>query len=113
MWKVFLKNYISYTKIQEKKTTDFQKLMQKLNRKYQDISLVPEEFRQRFRERSLPLMKWTNILTFNTRAIMLYLFCIIDLPWMYFLFEIFVMGAICRYMRNRHEQFCRELLETI
>lgn len=113
MWKIFLRNYVLYTKTQEKKTPNFQILMQQLNCKYHNISLVPAVFRQKFREKSLPIMKWTNILTFNTRAIMLYLFCIIDLPWMYFLFEIFVMGAICKYMRYRHEQFCRKLLETI
>lgn len=113
IWKLFMMNYIPYTQKQEKKTPEFQKLMKMLNGKYGNIGQVPVAFRQKFREMSLPLMKWTNILTFNTRAIALYLFCIIDLPWMYFLFEIFVMEAICRYMRNRHEHFCKELQKTI
>lgn len=113
LWKLFLKNYISYTRKQERKTPEFQKLIRQLSSKYSETSLIPISFRQTFIKKSLPLMKWTNILTFNTRAIALYIFCIIDLPWIYFFFEIFVMGAICRYMRIKHEQFCSELLKTI
>ena len=113
LWKLFMKNYIQYTIKQEKKTPEFQKLMRKLNEKYGNIEHIPITFRQEFRKLSLPLMKWTNILTFNTRAIALYLFCILDLPWMYFLFEIFIMGGICRYMRDKHEHFCKVLQNII
>ena len=70
---------------------------------------VPSSFRDEFRAQSLPLMKWTNILTFNTRAIVLYVSCLADLPWLYFCFEIIVMGGLCKYMRHCHEKFCRQL----
>ena len=53
-------------------------------------------------------MKWTNILTFNTRAIVLYAVCLADLPWLYFLFEVFVMGGLCAYMHRKHEEMCQQ-----
>ena len=54
-------------------------------------------------------MPMTNMLTFNTRAIALYVSCLIDLPWLYFLFEIFIMSAACEYMRRRHERMSQIL----
>lgn len=42
-------------------------------------------------------MPLTNILTFNTRAIVLYTCCLFDLPWLYFVFEIVIMAALCEY----------------
>lgn len=108
LWKTFLRTYINYTKTQEKQTPDFQHFMELLHRKY-PTGEIPQYLRERFRSSSLPLMKWTNILTFNTRAIVLYLTCLADLPWLYFFFEIVIMGALCQYMRIRHERFCRQL----
>lgn len=110
LWKLFLKTYINYTRTQESQTPCFQSLMKRLTDKYHGINHVPLSFRERFRTLSLPLMKWTNILTFNTRAIVLYLTCLIDFPWLYFCFEIIVMGFLCRYMRHCHEKFCKQLL---
>ena len=83
--------------------------MAELRWRYGATERIPCEFRDRFRAGSLPLMKWTNILTFNTRAIVLYAVCLLDLPWLYFVFEIVVMGALCAYMRRRHEALCERL----
>lgn len=113
LWKAFLKTYVNYTKTQEKQTPEFQHLMKKLREKYGETEHIPQEFRDRFRTLSLPMMKWTNILTFNTRAIVLYVTCIADVPWLYFFFEVVIMTAICRYMRSRHEKFCKELSEQL
>lgn len=109
LWKAFLKTYVNYTRTQESQTPDFQRLMGRLREKYGATENIPQSFRDRFRTLSLPLMKWTNILTFNTRALVLYAVCLADLPWLYFVFEIVVMSALCRYMKMKHERFCREL----
>ena len=109
LWKLFLKSYIGYTAGQEARTPRFQRLMAELRRRYGATERIPCEFRDRFRAGSLPLMKWTNILTFNTRAIVLYAVCLLDLPWLYFVFEIVVMGVLCEYMRRRHEALCERL----
>lgn len=113
LWKAFLKTYVNYTRTQEKQTPNFQRLMKCLREKYGATENIPQAFRDRFRELSLPLMKWTNVLTFNTRAIVLYTVCLIDLPWLYFVFEVVVMSALARYMRARHERFCKRLCEEI
>lgn len=113
LWKAFLKTYVNYTRTQEAQTPEFQRLMQRLRERYGATENIPQTFRDRFRGLSLPLMKWTNILTFNTRAIVLYTVCLADVPWLYFFFEIFVMGGLCRYMRWKHERICRQLHEEL
>lgn len=111
--KTFLKTYVNYTRQQEKATPAVQRMMLALRKKYGKENHAPQQFRDEFRRRSLPLMPLTNILTFNTRAIALYLCCIIDLPWLYFVFEIVVMSALCKYMRHKHERMCSLLTEII
>ena len=113
LWKAFLNTYVNYTRTQESQTPDFQRLMGMLREKYGTTENIPQSFRDRFRTLSLPLMKWTNILTFNTRALVLYAVCLADLPWLYFVFEIVVMSALCRYMKMKHERFCRELCDEM
>lgn len=119
LWKAFLKTYVNYTKTQEKQTPNFQRLIARLSSLYgyKDGTLcassIPQPFRDKFRSCSLPLMKWTNILTFNTRAITLYILCLIDLPWLYFIFETVVMSIICQYMRHKHESMCKELRQEL
>lgn len=113
LWKAFLKTYVNYTRSQEARTPYFQRLVKQLNEKYGRLGNVPLSFRETFRSLSLPLMKLTNILTFNTRAIALYICCLVDLPWLYFVFEVVVMSLIYYYMRYRHEQICMELSEAL
>jgi phosphatidylglycerophosphate synthase len=113
LWKFFLRLYVNYTKNQEARTPRFQQLREALELKYGGLGQVPESFRKRFREGSLPLMPFTNILTFNTRAIVLYLSCLGDAPWFYFVFEIVFMGLLCHYMWHQHEQLCKDLLKEL
>ena len=113
LWKLFLRSYVNYTRTQERQTPKFQLLMTRLREKYGATENIPPSFRDQFRTLSLPLMKWTNILTFNTRAIVLYMTCLLDLPWLYFFFEIVVMSGICRYMRHCHEKMCVRLFVRI
>ena len=107
--KFFLMTYVNYTRGQEKQTPQFQQLWKQLQKKYASVDKVPQAFRDEFRQLSLPMMKWANILTFNTRAIALYVSCLIDLPWLYMAFEMVVMTSIYLYMRHTHENFCKQL----
>ncbi len=110
-WKVFLYSYANYTHSQEQLTPQFQALKSKLQQAFGDN--LPELLRADFRKGSLPLMKYTNILTFNTRAIVLYLSLLAGYPWFYFAFEIIIMTAICLYMRYRHERLCKHIIEHL
>jgi hypothetical protein len=98
--------YTNYTNGQERLTPQLQKL----------LSVVGEpsdEFRQAFRRKSLPLMKYANILSFNTRAIVLCLAVGINIPWLYFVFEFTVLNIMLIYMRCKHEKFCRTFAADI
>ena len=84
-----------------------------LKEKYGTIDRVPQTLRDEFRAGSLPLMPYTNILTFNTRAICLYITCLLNCPWVYFIFEIVVLNILYIYMHKTHETLCKRLTEKI
>ena len=54
-------------------------------------------------------MKYTNILTFNVRAITIYLTCLLNIPWVYFLVEILILSILYIHMHRRHEALCERL----
>jgi len=101
--------YIGWCRKQEKNTPEFQKFFKRVKAKWPKASDMPDGFRQEFRSRSLPLMWMTNTLTHNTRAIVMFVSCLIDEPWIYPLFEITVLAALYYYMHYRHEKMCREI----
>lgn len=113
LWKFFLKNYVSYTAKQERQTPQFQRLRKAVDERYGGMEHLPEELRQEFRNGSLPIVTMANILTFNTRAIVLYTLCLLDLPWAYFIFEVFIMTALCKYMNWRHERLCKRMIDLL
>ncbi|MBP3473207.1 MAG: CDP-alcohol phosphatidyltransferase family protein [Paraprevotella sp.] len=109
--KTFLYFYGNYTRSQEKMSPAFQVLKRKLNSRFGDN--LPQTLREDFRKGSLPLMKYTNILTFNTRAIALYASLLAGRPWIYFVFEVTVMNGLLLYMRYSHEKLCKSLTSRI
>lgn len=114
-WKVFLYFYCNYCRAQEQMTPQFQRFYTQMRKTYGDS--IPERLKQDFRNGSLPLMKYTNILTHNTRAIVLFLSIIAscvwdvryDLVWIYPAFEIIVLTILWAYMRYRHEALSKRL----
>lgn len=110
---LFFYNYTNYCKAQEKATPNFQRLHKALLDKYGSVDKFPQEFRDEFRKNSLPLMKYTNILTHNCRAIMLFIGCLANCPWIYPLFEVTVLVAIYVYMHKTHEKFCMKLIYNV
>ncbi len=103
--KVFAFFYKNYTKNQEKMTPCMQRLKIALKDRFGD-GMPSEKFIKAFRAKSLPLMPLTNILTFNTRVIALFISLIINIPWLYFVFELVVLNIIMLYMYIRHERMC-------
>ena len=111
--RVFYYNYSNYCKSQEKRTPMFQKLFAAIRTRYNGAEGMPEEIKQEFLAGSRPLMPLTNILTFNTRAICIYVTALIGLPLLYLLFEITVMQLLYVYMHRRHEKLCEITLDKI
>ena len=104
--------YTNYTVGQEKRTPNMQKLRKALREKYADE--IPADFREAFRRKSKPLMKYTNILSFNTRTFALFAAILIfRMPWLYFVFELTVLNCILFYMVWRHEQICKQFLMKV
>ena len=103
--------YGSYTRGQESWSPNFQEMIKIVKEKYGES--VPENFRDAFREKSLPLMKWTNILSFNTRAIVLFISMLVNQPWIYFVFELTILSIILVYMIYKHEKMCKEFIVKI
>lgn len=106
--KITLTVYTNYTRQQEHSTPWMQQLRRELNTRYGSAP-APKAFRDEFRRLSLPLMKFTNILSFNWRTITLFISLFIEMPWLYFAAELIIFNAILIYMDSRHEKICQEL----
>ena len=103
--KLTMSVYRNYTANQEVMTPNMQNLRRQLKEKYGDD--IPQDFRDGFRALSLPLMKYTNMLSFNTRIIAMFIAVIIRMPWLYFVFEIVVLNGMMIYMILTHEHRCK------
>lgn len=106
--KLVLTFYTRYTENQEAWTPAMQRLRAAIADKWTD-GVIPQRFRDDFRALSLPLMKYTNILSFNWRTIVLFASLFAQMPWLYFAFEFVVLNALLVYMMCRHETLCRRL----
>ncbi len=110
--KLTLAFYTNYTVGQEKRTPGMQKLRKALKERYGND--IPQSFRDKFRTLSLPLMKYINILSFNTRSFALFAAILIfRMPWLYFAFELTVLNIVLIYMMFRHERICKKLTEEL
>ncbi len=114
--RLFYYNYANYCRSQEKRTPAFQRFFHAWKAA---ANSSPQEadgraaVRAQLLRGSRPLMKYANILTFNTRAICLYVSCLLDCPWAYLLIEILVFTLIYIYMHRSHEQLCEQLYDQI
>lgn len=106
--KITLFFYRNYTANQEAMTPSMQAMRRELAARFPD-GRVPQDFRDDFRRLSLPLMKFTNILSFNWRTIALFASLFVGMPWLYFVFELVVLNGLLLYMVRRHESVCRTL----
>lgn len=97
--------YIGYTQGQEKLSPRMQQFVSLLRKQYNDQ--LPQALRDEFRSASKPLMKYTNILSFNTRVIALFVSLFLAKPWLYFVFELTALNFILLYMVLRHEGICK------
>lgn len=104
--------YRNYTANQEVMTPRMQELRRQLRKSYGEGE-IPQTFRDAFRAKSKPLMKYTNILSFNTRIIACFISVIIQMPWIYFVFELTVLNLLLVYMIYRHEHMCRGFIAEL
>ena len=110
--KLTLTFYTNYTVQQEATTRSMQRLRAALRRRF-PYGRIPQSFRDAFRRASLPLMKYTNILSFNWRTIALFTSLFLEMPWLYFAFELTVLNFLLVMMVARHERFCRRFTKEL
>ena len=106
--KFYLYFYVRYIRTQECQTPEFQ-LLRPLIEKLP----IGDPIRQEFRQGSLPLMPLCNILTFDTRIIVLFISLLVGHPWIYFIFEMTVLEVLRLYTRYRHEALCFRLHQNL
>ncbi len=101
--RTFYYNYANYCKSQEERTPNFQRFFAQWKQQ------PSESARQQLLAGSRPLMKYTNLLTFNSRAITIYVTCLLGCPWAYPIVELTVFQAMYVYMHHTHEKLCAAL----
>ncbi|MFC5412883.1 CDP-alcohol phosphatidyltransferase family protein [Larkinella bovis] len=109
--KLVARNYLNYTKLQERFSPNLQKLLAVIREKYPNG--LPTKLVTDFRAQNKPLMKYTNIVQFNTRVLFLFLWLFIDQAWIYFMFDIFVLNPILIYMCVKQEGVSRYFYQQI
>lgn len=110
--KLTFSTYTNYTRQQEATAPAMQRLRRELRSRFPD-GRIPQSFRDAFRKASLPLMKYTNILSFNWRTIALFASLFLEMPWLYFAFELTVLNGILIMMILRHERFCKRFTNEL
>lgn len=110
---LFYYNYANYCKSQEKRTPAFQRMMSAIEERFGGAANLPKELRDELLDGSRPLMKYTNILTFNTRAICIYVTCLLNCPWVYLLIEVTVLNIMYIFMHKKHESLCSRITNKI
>ena len=125
--RLFYYSYSNYCRSQERRTPRFQEFFKKLNTLPEMVqgstfnvqgskSIHNSHFSfltSHFLEGSRPLMPMTNILTFNTRAISLYISILLNIPWAFLIFEMVVLHSLYIYMHHRHERLCAKMTKMI
>ena len=90
--------YVRYTRNQEAVSPAMQTVLHSMKRRFSD---------GRF-----PLCKWENFMSFNWRAIFLFVTLLAGYPWLYFVAELTVFNIVLVYTIVRHESICRRM-ETV
>lgn len=101
--KVFLWFYRDYTRGQEMLSPWAQRV------RLRGITSVAPSFVHDSRS----LMPVCNLLTFNSRAITLFLSLMVGMPWLYWVVEVTVGNVLVIYLIYKHESLCKRMLATL
>lgn len=99
--KFLIRVYLNYTIEQEFMSRNSINLLDYATGK--DFKTVPVQISNSFRNRNKPLIKYYNILTTNTRMIVLFISLIIGYIPLYFIFEGTVLNLLLAYVIYKHE----------
>lgn len=109
--KFLMRIYVNYTVEQElfaKNTIELYK-----NSKSKFAEKIDDKFSQKYRKIFKPLIKYFNILTTNTRLIILFISVSSGYYMFYFYFELTVLNLLLVYTIYKHEKQSKELLNSL
>ncbi|MBI5402991.1 MAG: CDP-alcohol phosphatidyltransferase family protein [Ignavibacteriae bacterium] len=108
--KLFLKFYWDYTRRQEFISGDFLNLIKLINTKYE---VIPEWVREEYRILFRKMNKYYNFLTVNSRTFAAAAAVLLNIPVLYFLFEIFILNSVLIYVWMAQKSKSKKLYEKI
>ncbi|MDR3327022.1 MAG: CDP-alcohol phosphatidyltransferase family protein [Prevotellaceae bacterium] len=97
--------YFWYSVLQTKITPQLQKLLVRLKTKYGED--FPEDVRTELKQKSLEVMPYINLTTFNGRSVALLFAILTGQMWIYLLYEIVVLNIVLKIAVVKHEKFCK------
>ena len=112
-WSRCLGIYSSYTRSQERWTPQFQLLRAAITEKYGSVGNLPPSIRNGFHDTSLRYMKLNELFCFNPRTALLAVFCLLDIPSMYFVTETIILSILCYVHIARYEKLSRKTMEQL
>lgn len=111
--KLFLKFYWDYTRRQEFVSGDFLNLIKLINSKYE---VIPDRVREEYRSLFRKMNKYYNFLTVNSRTVAVAAAVLLNIPVLYFLFEIFILNSVLIYVwmaqKSKSKKLYGKILNT-
>lgn len=105
--KIYWRFYLNYVSQQQVVARNYWKFFRGMLKKFgKDF---PQNIKDEFRGMSKPLMKYTNILTTNTRMITLFIAVLMHNLWIYLAFELTILNVLLAYMVVKHESLSKKL----
>ena len=109
--KLYLFFYIRYTRRQENMTPRCQVMLDSLQQNYGNE--IPEDLRHEFCHRSRALQPACQMLTFDLRIFVLYATALLNIVWLYWVFEATILQLVFVKLRRNHEQLCKDITQRI
>jgi hypothetical protein len=109
--KFLLRIYLNYTVEQEFISRSFLKLKIAADELFNGN--IPNDVSEMYRLQSKPLIKYYNILTTNTRMIVLFIALLSKNVYIYFYFEIIVLNILLVYVVLKQENICKKAVSEL
>jgi hypothetical protein len=109
--KTLLRLYLNYTVEQEAFSRNFQRLRVLVDECFDRT--IPEWFASEYRRMNKPLIKYYNVLTTNTRMIVMFFCVVLDLPVLYFLVEIIGLNLLMVLVTRHQEKLSSRLIALV
>lgn len=109
--KLLMRVYLNYTMEQEMLSKKTRALYKAVKDKYADK--VDEKFIQVYRSKFKPMIKYFNVLTTNTRMIILFIAILTGYYMYYFYFELTVLNILLIYTVSKHEKQSEQMLDML